>query len=120
MLSWPPPERRSDRYGLVGLSKNPMEDFAKLTGKIPVKQHGRLVAVVLETRDSHHIGDLFRGIFPSTPNVGDRISLGEGTLFTEEHCVGLKPDDGRYNDWLNPYNLYRAHDQTVRLIFKPL
>jgi hypothetical protein len=31
----------------------------------------------------------------------------------------LEPDDGRRADWLNPKALYRCHEQTVRLLFRP-
>ena len=44
----------------------------------------------METRESRHIGDLLYGIFPSTPNVGDRFVLGEGKLFIDDfNSVGL-------------------------------
>jgi hypothetical protein len=54
--------------------------------------------------------------------VGEEITLGSGTLFTETDpdtglptAVGLAPDDGRDEDWFDPRALYRCHDQTVRL-----
>jgi len=127
-LTWSRYERIGDRYGAVSL----MTDGDSLNGVgkwVPISdehdgQHGTLAAEVLETRDSTHIGDLFRGLFPETPEVGERIVLGQGTLFTERADlgavqVGLRPDDGRKVDWLNPEKLYRAHEQTVRLLFMP-
>ena len=75
----------------------------------------------METRQSSHIGDIFRGISPSTPQIGDSIELGEGTLFVsaspEGQWVGLEPDELRNSDWLDPEALYRVHDQTVVLSF---
>ncbi|WIV57911.1 hypothetical protein [Amycolatopsis nalaikhensis] len=77
---------------------------------------------MLETRPSVHCGDLTRGLAPTTPAVGEQITLGSGTVFTEPDpdtglptAVGLVPDDGRDEDWLDPRALYRCHNQTVRL-----
>lgn len=126
-LSWCSSERRCDRYGAVYL----MADGDSLTTpsgyvrptKPPVGRRGRLVAEVVETRRSTHGGDVFHGIFPETPKVGERIVLGEGELFVEPTsygatAVGLRPDDGRLRWWLDPRALYRAHEQTVRLYFE--
>ncbi len=90
-----------------------------LTGR-----RGELVAEVLETRESTHIGDWARGLGPETPEVGERLVLGQGTAFVEvafddADSIGLRPDDGRDEDWLDPGMLYRAHEQTVKLIFVP-
>lgn len=126
-LSWSRYERIGDRYGAVflmadgdSLTPEPTA-YVKIEGA-PEGQRGRLVAEVVETRDSTHIGDLFRGFFPSTPVIGDLITLGEGTLFVEltddgATTVGLQPMDGRPTDWLDPEALYRTHEQTVRLHF---
>lgn len=128
-LSWRRGERISDRYGTVlllahgdSLSKTVayIDPDASMVGTV-----GSLVAVVLETRESTHIGDLFRGLFPSTPDVGDEIALGTGRLFVDPRdpdgfiSIGLDPEDGRDSDWLDPARLYRAHEQTVRLEFRP-
>src|SRR6266536_6645074 len=80
-LTWSRCERIGDRYGTVML----MADGDSLTepshyvrpSNAPVGQRGTLVADVLEVRDSTHIGDFFRGFFPETPEVGERIVLGE-------------------------------------------
>jgi hypothetical protein len=136
-LSWNGIERRSDRYGTVMLyAKNSFDveiaggaylhpaSIDKCAGKT-----GRLVCVVKETRQSTHIGDLFRGIFPTTPELNEEIVLGEGELFVMRveddptkaiESIGLKPADGRPNDWLDPTQLYRAHEQTVELYFEAL
>lgn len=119
-LNWRPSERVSDRYGSVGLWERGKEVGEFLPIAPVVEGRGRLVAEVLEARQSSHMGDFFRGFFPETPEVGERIVLGEGLVFFEEGHVGLYPEDERESDWLDPKMLYRTHDQDVRLIFKPL
>ena len=120
-LTWPRVERITDRYGVVTLDKllHPAR-ISAAQGLI-----GRLYAQVLQTRQSPHIGDLARGFKPSTPEVGETIMLGEGTLFIstsagdEGKCtlIGIKPPDNRIQDWLDPQALYRVHMQTVELLF---
>jgi hypothetical protein len=123
-LSWQRTERISDRYGAVilmhdGDSWTEPSGYAvfdpALTGR-----RGTLVAEVLETRESTHIGDLFHGFSPTTPAVGEQIRLGSGTVFVEYvndiWTIGLRPRDGRDVFWLAPNALYRAHEQTVRLM----
>lgn len=116
-LDWNKAERITDRYGSIHLSNaNSIYKFKtpeRISGK-----HGSLVAIITETRKSLHIGDLFRGIFPETPNIGDRIVLGVGTVFFEDGCIGLKPDEPRESDWLDPHMLYRCHSQTIELYFE--
>lgn len=134
ILTWDGAERRSDRYGTVQLivpGADPAATAAGLANDFAwaplvafgAGQHGALTADVLDTRTSAHIGDLFRRIFPSTPEVGEVLLLGRGRLFTEEHDggtrVGLRPDPMRKADWLDPHVLYRLHSQTVRLTFTP-
>ena len=120
VLNWDRTERITDRYGAVHLSNQPeggkqLKFLMNLEG-----QKVALIAVVKETRESPHIGDFFRGLYPETPYVGENILLGTGTLFFDEASVGLKPDDGRDSDWLNPKALYRLHYQTVELYAEPL
>jgi hypothetical protein len=84
--------------------------------------YGTLVAQVSETvtRKSYHVGDLFRGIFPVTPDLGEVVTLGKGRLTQESPCqIGLKPLADVTSDWLDPNALYRVHDQTVTLWFYP-
>lgn len=118
-LSWNRGERVSDRYGSVRL-------YDSHGGPVPLETEltrlkGRLVAKILEARRSTHIGDLFRGLFPSTPDVGEEILLGKGMVFylDDGRAIGLEPEEPRDSDWLNPKALYRAHDQTVELYFEP-
>lgn len=127
VLTWPAGDRRSDRYGnvyLIGqdygatVTVEPRQNdalMASLDGK-----RVRLICEVVETRTSGHIGDFFHGFFPSTPDVGERIDLGVGTLVigmdTSEEgdkTIALRPDDGRQVFWFDPRKLYRLHDQTV-------
>jgi hypothetical protein len=116
VLTWGKLERISDRYGTVRLLQDGTEAAAEL--KIP-SGHGTLVALVVEARASDHIGDLFRGIYPITPTTGDRLELGTGDVFAEKVegalSIGVKPDDGRKNDWLKPELLYRCHNSLVEL-----
>ena len=130
-LTWTPRERRSDRYGAVFLipeghdsfTPGPSQSMVEATPMV-LDFYGELIALVRETRESTHIGDIFRGVFPTTPEVGESIVLGEGTLFYEElplgcgMAVGLKPRDRRQDLWLDINALYRAHEQSVELFFK--
>jgi hypothetical protein len=119
VITWDRMERVSDRYGTVKLLTDGTESQAKL--RKTLSGRGRLIAEVLDARQSGHIGDLFRGLFPRTQKTGDLIVLGEGDVFYDEiHgdvCIGLKPTDSRDSDWLNPRALYDVHESLVRLIF---
>lgn len=126
ILSWPAEERRSDRYGMISLFEKDYNSTVTvkvnldeiLLGTMAGKQI-KITAKVLEARESDHIGDLFRGLFPSTPRVGQVFSLGQGALVVEElegrPLFGLKPTDNRDTDWFDPKKLYQLHDQTVEL-----
>lgn len=137
-LSWHRYERVSNRYGAVyiGKRKEGLCDHDDSWGVVPVDlsvegKKGTLVAFVLSTRQSGHIGDIALGITPTTPTVGERIILGTGTFFrvTDERSgspftegaaheqFGLQPDDEREDLWLDVKALYRCHDQEVRLEF---
>lgn len=131
-LTWDAGERRSDRYGYVYLinsgdskSAGPA-DYAALN--VQEKHIGlgvRLLAVVTETRRSTHIGDLYHCIFPTTPDVGETVVLGTGTLTVGRNCegapaIGVKPSDERQVMWLDIYALYRCHEQTVELRYEIL
>lgn len=147
VLNWPRGERTADRYGAVmlleeipaidegeysasleewlAILQQPVADFADA----PEDAFGRLVAKVIRTRPSYHVGDLFREIYPPAdpadfPEVGSEHVLGEGTLFvvledgSEIPLVGVAPADGREADWLDPKVLYLLHNQTVELRFE--
>ena len=124
VLSWESVERISDRYGFVFLIDNADNkealpfDSALILSQSGLK--GTLKAFIIETRDSRHIGDLFRHIYPKTPPIGEEIELGKGTLaFRDDINVGLEPTDGRESGWLDPHALYQCHEQTVELRFYP-
>lgn len=91
----------------------------------PVGARGQLVAVITGTRPAFHLGDLARGLGADPAAVGDEITLGAGTLFVESSRygtteIGVSPDDGRDDAWLDPAALYRCHDQAVRLELRKL
>ena len=133
-LNWARFERVEDRYGTVTIqtsgalfdgTNDPGGTYAEFRDA-PIGITGRLVAHVLETRESPHIGDLFRGVFPVTPEVGERIVLGECTLFVAREdpisgdypAIGVKPAGVAEYPWMDVEALYRAHEQTVRLEFE--
>ena len=122
ILNWFPVERIGDRYGAVHL-EGERGRYAAFENA-PAGTRGTIIAHILQTRPSGHIGDLFRGIGPSGPEIGEQVELGTGTLFTHPEddipVIGVEPDDGRDEDWMNPRALYRCHNQTVRLEFRPL
>jgi len=117
VLNWDRSERVCDRYGSVNLSRT-VESERKIALTVLEGRHGRIIAEVRETRESRHIGDMFRGAYPQKPKIGERIVLGEGTVFGQAGSVGLRPDDGREDLWLDIHALYRAHEQTVALVFE--
>lgn len=133
VLTWDAVERRSDRYGAVylipdGCNSMTESDTPSLVRAESVDalsgRRGHLLAVVVATRKSTHIGDLFHGIFPRTPEVGQVIELGHGDLFRSNNyaggaSVGVRPDDGRDEMWMDVRALYDAHEQTVELFFSP-
>ncbi|HSL82426.1 MAG TPA: hypothetical protein VLF66_06585 [Thermoanaerobaculia bacterium] len=125
VLTWNSAERTSDRYGAVALmpdgatSRTAEESYIPIG---PISGRGRLVAVVLQSRTSTHIGDLFRKIYPSRTATGSRILLNErvGTVFLANDrgmiSIGIRPDDlRRSTDWLDPRQLYRVHEHLVEL-----
>ena len=128
VFAWNGEERRSDRYGAFVMSDSPYASKPAAKAKTNqtllnslVGKRVRLVAKVIENRESGHLGDLFHKISPTKPEVGEEIDLGVGTLLTEPSweegtpCIILKPGDGRPTLWLDPRKLYRLHDQTVDL-----
>ena len=120
-VNWDTAERRSDRYGSIRLYASDDSNVVLDPGSF-LEQFGQLKAVVLEVRRSQHIGDFVRGLSPSTPDIGECITLGEGYLFTfdDNRAIGVMPRDDRNEDWMYPQALYRIHDQTVQLEFDQL
>lgn len=131
VLTWHAGERRTDRYGTVflmpaGCNSRGLGIPPSLVRFNPALAAtcGQIAARVMETRDSTHVGDWALGVFPSRPEVGELVALGEGTLFFEErpeggHAVGVRPAlaGGREHHWMEPAALYRVHEQTVELLF---
>ena len=126
-LSWHSEERVSDRYGSVFLFnyENQNDNTLLLDFQLIKRLSSCLVtlkASVISTRQSSHVGDLFRSLMPITPKIGEVIELGHGFLFYEKNdilSIGLRPEKARESDWLNPSALYRCHHQTVELYFQP-
>jgi hypothetical protein len=131
-FTWPRHERVSDRYGTISLFNTchahdrpfdkPFDKPIPLAhDDLVVGTEGVLLVEIIETMDSTHIGDIMRGLYPSTPNVGDIFVLGPGRVFYDKEgpdvAIGLLPDDDRKSDWLDPGTLYRCHDQRVILHF---
>lgn len=122
-LNWNGGERISDRYGYIGLfdenNEDHLMDFSEESKKLKGR-HGSFRVEVVEYRRSDHIGDLFRGFSPEKPDK-ETYMLGTGTLsFTtigEWEYIGLVPDDGRSDNWLDPEVLYKVHTSIVKLYF---
>lgn len=125
-LSWGAADRRSDRYGAVMLMEinpgDPEQDLLRYESLL-AGTRGTLSAKIIEVRKSGHIGDLFHGFQPGGAIQGEVLNLGVGTLFYETvgkyRVVGVQPDDGRDEFWLDPKLLYRAHECIVKLTFTP-
>ena len=119
VLEWDREERISDRYGMVMLFDRPDPPRKPIRLRRSNEgKDGRLIAIVRETREPSHVGDLFHGIPPSKPALDEIVVLGEGRLFFFVDAVGLFPDDNRTTLWLDVHALYRVHNQTVTLFFK--
>lgn len=124
-LTWPASERRTDRYGVVFLLQYGDSNSA-LTPPIAtitlpfveeLNQEFEVVALVIENRESTHIGDLAYGVFPRTPEVGAEIVLGKGRLSVDSKCfLQVTPKNPEKYPWLDMRALYDAHEQTVQLI----
>lgn len=127
VFGWDGKERRTNRYGSVHLDSAPYANGP--VAKAYVHQDKlnelcdkrvQLTAVVVETRESGHIGDLSLGIKPSMPSVGEEIDLGVGIMQIMDSwdhipAIALRPGDNRAEFWIDPRKLYRLHDQTVNL-----
>lgn len=129
-LTWDRAERQSDRYGAIYLLSEGDSNTPHPTLYAPLDippdlegSHVHLIAKVIETRESTHIGDLFHGVFPRTPRVGEIISFGDGIIRRGTNCEGsdtvvLIPVKMRDHFWMSIRALYDAHEQTVDLIAK--
>ena len=126
-ITWTSEERISDRYGSIYLfNYENQDDLTMLLDFQLIKRFngclGTLKASVISTRQSSHVGDMFRSLKPTTPKIGEVIELGHGFLFYEKNepiSIGLRPQKARVSDWLSPQSLYRCHHQVVELYFQP-
>ena len=127
VLCWQAKERRSDRYGGLMVLNGDGPTECESVGLEPlhplVGRHVKIVAKVLEARESYHIGDLFRQIFPKTPKVGQVFELGTGTIIEidrqdepEQFIFRRDGVDENDSDWIDPRLLYQLHNQTVELV----
>lgn len=126
IIAWDGQERRSDRYGSFIVGQKPFDGSVASAAHLDVRALRKLVGKrvhvwckVVSTRTSGHLGDLFLGIKPTTPDVGEVVELGVGLLDLEDAgwdgltAIVLRPGDGRAKFWIDPHKLYRLHDQTV-------
>ena len=125
ILGWDGFERRSDRYGSIVITDAPYAGHERTEAfmdnealKGLVGKRVRLTCRVVAARASTHIGDIFLCVYPSTPDVGEVVDFGVGTLsigpgYGGQPSIVLQPGDGRQTLWLDPRKLYRLHDQTV-------
>lgn len=130
IFMWTASERRSNRYGAFFITAKNYEGTATVKPALEEMRiathldHEVLITCVVdEARESGHIGDLFLGIQPSMPKVGETIALGVGVLRAGKADTGdmtliLQPIDGREELWIDPRKLYRLHDQTVRVFIR--
>lgn len=89
----------------------------------PLGVAGTLVAHVIHvtaTDEDREFGKRHPELRP--PEPGERVVLGSGALFTEEYAagpvIGVRPDDGRETEWMNPNAIFRCKGQLVRLEFE--
>lgn len=129
IFMWTGDERRSNRYGGFFLADSTFDDSVVVKTELAIGELNKFVgsrvkltALVIENRESGHIGDHFLGVFPSKPDVGESIVIGIGDLvfehMYEKEIFVLKPQDKREELWLDPRTLFRLHDQTVKIFIE--
>ena len=86
----------------------------------PLGTAGTLVAHVIANVSAHDWGDDPPEL--RLPKPGERVVLGSGTLFTEKYgeapVIGVRPDDGRADNWMDRNAISRCKDHLVRLEFQ--
>jgi hypothetical protein len=86
----------------------------------PLGAAGTLVAHVIAV-DSHYAYD-DGPVELRAPRPGERVVLGTGTLFAEKYSdapvIGVRPGDGRAENWMDPDALARCRNHLVRLEFE--
>ena len=86
----------------------------------PLGTAGTLVAHVIANVNGYDWGDDPPEL--RLPKPGERVVLGSGTLFTETYgdapVVGVRPDDGRADNWMDRNAISRCRNHLVRLEFE--
>ena len=86
----------------------------------PLGAAGTLVARVIATDPFYAHDDAPPEL--RAPWPGERVVLGTGTLFTEQYrdmpIIGVRPGDGRADDWMDHYAIARCRHHLVRLEFE--
>jgi hypothetical protein len=120
VLNWQREERICNRYGAVHLETRAGSDTFAAFRNIPAGQPGVLVARILENGEP---GFMAVGRELPLPEPGTVVMLGMGVLFRESPdgipSVGVEPQDGRRENWMDPDTLAVVHQQVVRLEFRP-
>ena len=103
----PRDERAGERFGAIALTDSRSGEGQPVQfDDAPVDQHGWLIAEALDG-----------------PRAAHTFVLGQGTLYTSNEpgypVIGLVPDDGRAECWLDPAELYQVDERLVRLLFVP-
>ena len=102
MAHLPGNERTTGRFGCISLVATDYTEACHFDDA-PVGQHGWLVAELL--------------------SAGHSFVLGQGTLFLDHtyffQAIGLVPDDGRAECWLDPAELGQIDERLIRLLFVP-
>lgn len=137
ILGWSRFERQSKRYGFIAVESTGFSHSTNLhyfNNNLLEQLKGkrvRITAVVMEARDSEHVGDMYlyqeneeNHLKPSTPNVLESYVLGVGTLLVgsdeqfQNPIIGVTPEDNREHFWMDPITLYRLHEQTVEIFIE--
>lgn len=116
-LGWTTGERHTERWGAVHLTAREDDPESYLTfPDAPIGTVGVLQAVIVEI--------LWVPWRVDDPVVaGEEITLGTGELVMEMYrdieTIGVRPLDGRKEDWMDCHALYRCKNHRVRLEFIP-
>lgn len=129
-LNWDRGERVSNRYGFVSFQESdswdkPIAPWTLDTALLRqlAGTRGRLVAKIVTSRASTHMGDIVLGAFPRQRPKGTRLVLGEGLLRIGRAegegslRFGVEPAGGA-TPWMNVRALYDAHENVVQVTFE--
>lgn len=132
-LTWDAVERRTDRYGAVRsvVSTHPGDLHRKIkhqtlrdgdvvvfgTGELFVDRKGRpdTEPSATELEDAKSMERLMKMFAATGAKV---IQMGSQTTEEPYDAVGVKPEDGRSADWMNPQSFYNCHMSWVDLFFE--